>query len=140
MKCRACGTRCDEGRTYCSLSCSRNISPNGYHTLQRFLEGVDVPRSVLKSKYVREHVLDRQNRLCAICGNPQEHMGEHLLFIMNHSDGNPDNTHPSNMRMVCPNCLSQLPTYKSRNRGNGRYLRDQRSQRVSNLPADTAAE
>ena len=29
----------------------------------------------------------------------------------------------SNLRLVCPNCDSQLPTYKNRNKGNGRHSR-----------------
>ena len=31
-----------------------------------------------------------------------------------------------NLRLVCPNCDSQLPTFKGRNTGNGRYYRRQR--------------
>lgn len=45
---------------------------------------------------------------------------------MDHTDGNPTNNRRENLRLVCPNCDSQLPTYKSRNRGNGRSFRRQR--------------
>ncbi|WIM86214.1 hypothetical protein PT015_14985 [Candidatus Mycobacterium wuenschmannii] len=31
-----------------------------------------------------------------------------------------------NLRLICPNCDSQLPTYKARNRGSGRHYRRQR--------------
>lgn len=32
----------------------------------------------------------------------------------------------SNLRMICSNCDSQLPTYKSKNKGNGRHYRTKR--------------
>jgi hypothetical protein len=45
---------------------------------------------------------------------------------LDHTDGNPTNNRRENLRLVCPNCDSQLPTYKSRDRGNGRSFRRQR--------------
>ncbi|BBH17026.1 hypothetical protein Back2_13130 [Nocardioides baekrokdamisoli] len=39
---------------------------------------------------------------------------------------NASNNHRDNLRLVCPNCDSQLPTFKARNRGQGRAWRKQR--------------
>jgi hypothetical protein len=47
-------------------------------------------------------------------------------LVLDHIDGNPDNNRRDNLRLACPNCDSQLPTYKSRNRGSGRAFRRQR--------------
>jgi hypothetical protein len=47
-------------------------------------------------------------------------------LVLDHIDGNPTNNCRENLRLVCPNCDSQLATYKSRNRGNGRHYRRQR--------------
>ena len=49
-----------------------------------------------------------------------------LTLIMDHIYGNATNNRRENLRLVCPNCDSQLPTYKSRNRGNGRHYRRER--------------
>jgi hypothetical protein len=54
--------------------------------------------------------------------------GKLLGTILDHIDGNPSNNNRDNVRLICPNCDSQLPTYKGRNRGNGRYERRKRYQ------------
>jgi len=42
---------------------------------------------------------------------------------MDYIDGNPENNDLKNLRMICPNCDAQLPTYKSKNKGKGRHFR-----------------
>jgi len=43
-----------------------------------------------------------------------------LVFILDHIDGNADNNERSNLRLVCPNCDSQLATFKSKNKDSAR--------------------
>jgi hypothetical protein len=49
-----------------------------------------------------------------------------LALVMDHIDGDPNNNRRENLRLVCPNCDSQLAMYKSRNRGKERRFRRQR--------------
>jgi len=46
--------------------------------------------------------------------------------VMDHIDGNADNNSLDNFRLVCGNCDMQLPTYKNKNKGNGRAWRRKR--------------
>ena len=38
-----------------------------------------------------------------------------IIFILDHIDGNASNNSRENLRLICPNCDSQLDTYKSKN-------------------------
>jgi hypothetical protein len=79
-----------------------------------------------RGHYIREYLADAQARCCAICGGSSMWLGLPLALVLDHVDGDPTNNRRENLRLVCPNCDSQLATYKSRNRGNGRAFRRQR--------------
>ena len=94
-------------------------------TAEWLATGVASPRSE-PSNFIRRYLLDEQRDCCAICGLPSEWNGRALVLVLDHVDGDAGNNHRVNLRMVCPNCDSQLPTFKSRNRGNGRHARRER--------------
>ena len=50
-------------------------------------------------------------------------LGKDVVLIMDHIDGNSDFNDKSNLRFICSNCDSTLPTYKSKNKGFGRKHR-----------------
>ena len=79
-----------------------------------------------RGHYVRRHILEEQGGLCAICGCDGTWQDLPLAFVLDHIDGDASNNRRENLRLLCPNCDSQLPTYKSRNRGRGRAWRKQR--------------
>ena len=76
--------------------------------------------------YIRSYLLEEQRELCAICACSTTWNGSALVFVLDHIDGDASNNRRENLRLVCPNCDSQLPTYKARNRGKGRAWRRQR--------------
>ena|SRR5271165_2349215 len=82
---------------------------------ERFREGLLPSR-----KAIKRYILIRDGNICSICKDPPEHNNKPLTMVLDHIDGNASNNMPSNFRLVCPNCDSQLPTYKGANRGNGR--------------------
>lgn len=68
----------------------------------------------------KKFFLEEQQHQCAICGIKDEWNNKTLVFVLDHIDGNADNNNRENLRLVCPNCDSQLDTYKSKNKNSAR--------------------
>lgn len=67
--------------------------------------------------WLKPFILKEQNSKCAICGLSTEWNNKELHFILDHIDGDATNNKRTNLRLICPNCDSQLDTFKSRNKG-----------------------
>lgn len=74
---------------------------------------------------IRDYILKEQNYKCAICGIENKWNGNELKFILDHIDGDASNSTQQNIRLICPNCDSQLGTYKSKNKNSSRNKRKQ---------------
>lgn len=73
------------------------------------------------SMHIKRWLIEKHQGKCAVCGwneiNPTT--GRSPLAI-EHIDGNFTNNIPENLILLCPNCHSLTPTYKSLNKGKGR--------------------
>jgi hypothetical protein len=76
--------------------------------------------------FIRDYIARDQRHRCAVCAIPNQWNGRRLALVLDHIDGDATNNARGNLRLVCPNCDSQLPTFKSRNMGKGRHWRRQR--------------
>jgi hypothetical protein len=70
--------------------------------------------STLKRRLLKEGVL--VNR-CSRCGLGPEWQGEPLTMILDHRNGDNRDNRLGNLRLLCPNCNSQQPTFAGKNRG-----------------------
>ena len=70
--------------------------------------------------HYKKHFLEEQNHMCDICKMPDIWNDKPIVFILDHIDGCADNNNRDNLRLVCPNCDSQLDTYKSKNKNSDR--------------------
>jgi hypothetical protein len=125
-QCRGCGsalTRRSQ-KVYCSNTCQQAVRRKS--KLERWLDSGEAWVGTTQGHYIREYIADAQSRCCAICGAPSIWLELPLALVMDHIDGDPTNNCRENLRLICPNCDSQLATYKSRNRGKGRHFRRQR--------------
>ena len=73
----------------------------------------------------RAFLAHRDGWRCSIC-HRITWLGQPIPLVLDHINGNPEDDRIDNVRLVCGNCDMQLPTYKSRNRGNGRAWRRRR--------------
>lgn len=122
--CEVCGAelRRRHQKRFCSNRC-QGLWVQQQH-LQRWLTtGQAVNAGSGAKHYIRLYLDAQQGSTCALCKRSDQWEGQTLVLILDHIDGDSANNHRDNLRLVCPNCDSQLPTYKARNRGRGRAWR-----------------
>ena len=68
-----------------------------------------------KRRLIKEDKLINE---CAICGCLPEWQGKPLVLVLvlDHANGVRNDNRIGNLRLVCPNCNSQLPTFTGRNK------------------------
>ncbi len=104
---------------YCCNQCQQE-----YQHKQQYQKILDGDPSIMRANYIPKNfkpdIIEEQNGVCAICGMSQEWNGKPLVFILDHIDGHASNNKRDNLRCICPNCDSQLDTYKSKNKNGER--------------------
>jgi len=110
------------GHKYCSIKCANSIRrTNLYKDYIENNEKYCRPNYQLKS--FKPIFLEEQNHECNICGMSDTWNGKPIVFVLDHIDGDASNNKRENIRLVCPNCDSQLDTYKSKNKNSARKER-----------------
>jgi len=117
--CLNCGAECKRhGKIYCSNKCQ------GEYMLKQYFEEVEKTgdlgkRAQHSARRAKKYLLNKYGHRCQICGT-ETWNGEPVPLVFDHIDGKATNTKVENCRLICPNCDRQLPTWGSRNTGNGR--------------------
>ena len=73
-----------------------------------------ISNSTLKLRLVNEHLIDDSQ--CAICKMKTNWNGKPIVLQLDHINGNNKDNSLSNLRLICPNCHSQTPTFAGRNK------------------------
>jgi len=115
-RCLACHVKVKGKRKFCSGNCSS--AHRTASTLETIRTTGVAPHPVTAKKFLTA----QHGYRCAQC-ETVDWQGKRLVLTLDHIDGNPYNNAIVNLRLLCPNCHSQTPSFTGRNRGKGRSAR-----------------
>ena len=75
---------------------------------EMLVNGSRCNQRTVKKRLVDEGILEYK---CSICGQEPEWDGKPLIMILDHINGTHADYRIENLRLVCPNCDTQLPTF-----------------------------
>jgi len=84
-----------------------------------FVENSSTKRSGVKKRILRNNILEN---ICSICKTLPIWNGKPLVLILDHINGISNDHRIVNLRLVCPNCNSQLSTFAGRNVKHGNAI------------------
>lgn len=109
-------------KKYCCNTCQQD-----YQSKEKYEYFLTSPEEFQRANFstaaIKKFILEEQENKCILCGQESEWKGKPLVLILDHIDGNAANNTRENFRCVCPNCDSQLDTFKSKNKNSAREYR-----------------
>jgi predicted nucleic acid-binding Zn ribbon protein len=117
--CVVCGKPIKSGGKYCSLAC--HVEDRKRKKNEEIVAGI-----AKNARQVKRYLIEQHGERCMspTCAWDFEKMPVNVEI--EHIDGDASNNTLDNVILLCPNCHSLTPTYKGKNKGNGRYRRRQR--------------
>ena len=128
-QCKNCDISISCRQDFCSIDCwNLHKEKNKFLDIDTtgFARTPERPTGIL---FIKKYMRHKFGDVCSVCSNKSKWNDKPLVLILDHIDGNCANWKVTNLRLVCPNCDSQLPTFKSKNKNS------QRKRNVSELNA-----
>lgn len=119
-KCLVCDNICKKNaKRFCSKQCFGK-----YQRLKTF-EKIENGTLQYSQKgngtnyHLKLYLATKYGHKCMMCAN-SEWMGKPIPLQLEHEDGNSENNDLKNLKLLCPNCHAQTPTYCGKNKGKGK--------------------
>jgi len=120
FNCRVCDKRLHQSsRKYCSHKCYQLAK---WENTKAKIKNGEIQLTDNRRPLAKKFLKSEYGEQCSICKRTKW-MGQPIPLVLDHIDGHHENNELENLRLVCGNCDMQLPTYKSKNKGNGRKYR-----------------
>lgn len=117
--CLSCG-KDTRNEKYCTLQCQADFA---WKAKKRKIESGTY--TAITNKTLKKYLIEARGHICEICGL-SKWLDKAIPLVLDHINGNPYDNKLNNIRLVCGNCDMQLPTYKGKNAGKGRFYRRKR--------------
>jgi hypothetical protein len=125
-KCKCCGKEC-KNNFYCDNACQQKFIYMEKINLWKSGNSNIASNGFQIKKFIRVYLFDKYDGKCTNCGWSEKNpITKNCPLEVEHIDGNSNNNLEENLTLLCPNCHSLTPTYKSLNRGKGRKQRMKR--------------
>lgn len=115
------------GKKYCDNKCQHEFQSRKRRSDFRNGAYVGTLIGFPANGWTRALLIEEFGYNCASCGIGGEYNGKPLLLEVNHIDGDALNNSLQNLEFLCPNCHSQTPTYRARNKKSARTFRNKRT-------------
>lgn len=103
-----------EGK-YCSNTCN-GIHKSKLHK-ENWINGTLTKH--IDRDTIRRYLSEDRGYKCEVCGI-SDWQDKKITLHVDHTNGDPSNSSPENVRLICPNCHSQTPFLGQANKGRGR--------------------
>lgn len=121
-QCLFCGSPVKD--KYCGAKCRKNYEQNFVFQKIENGEQIQIGAETTTHRWYKKYLIHKYGEKCMKCGwGEQNSVSGKIPIELEHKDGNSNNNTLTNLELLCPNCHSLTPTYKSLNKGNGRHKR-----------------
>jgi hypothetical protein len=125
--CKNCGKELKgrfDRKSYCDESCFQSSRYKDF--IEKWLLGFEAGTrgKTATSANIKRYLIETRGNRCEKCGWHEVNPTTNKVPIeLEHIDGVWNNNKIENLILLCPNCHSLTPTYRSLNKGNGRTAR-----------------